>query len=217
MPEERFSIIVLSFLKTTEPVDIGRLTFRPTEDVKELSSEQATCVVEIADMLFLQDSLRIKSASYSIAPYIDLDHYTPTPTVEHLINIQAVIAYCYASPRHEFGDLFLSSEHASMAVFTPGRMFVSLVRPDFNVEDKDSAPDLEVDDRGEIAGYSGLYNFRYPFWVTKGSRLYGPLPKPTLNRNQNISHDLNRAKKSRTDYQLLKELLRKQNSARLHV
>ena len=87
---------------------------------------------EIARVLFLQDNLRIRSASYAIVPFVDPSH--STLDIEHLMNVQAVVAYCYASPRHEFGDLFLSSEHASMAIFTPARVPVPLVRPDFHVE-----------------------------------------------------------------------------------
>ncbi|MCK4827656.1 hypothetical protein KA005_68650, partial [bacterium] len=114
---KNFSIVVLPFLKTSGAVTIGQQTFRSTDDTDNLSSEQTTCLNEIRSMLFLQDNLRIKSSSYAIVPFIDFKD--STTLLEHLMNVQAVVAYIYASPRHEFGDLFLSSEHASMAIFSP--------------------------------------------------------------------------------------------------
>jgi hypothetical protein len=156
-------------------------------------------------MLFLQDNLRIRSASYAIVPFIDLN-YQPDD-VEYLMNVQAVVAYCYALPRHAFGDLFLSSEHASMAIFTPGRVSVYLVRPDFHVDAVEPPSDLVADHRSEVEGYAGLYNFRHPFWVVKGSRLYGPKPHLTFNHSQDLSFDLDRMTVARDDYRLLSELL----------
>ena len=43
-------------------------------------------------------------------------------------DIEAVVAYLYASPRHEFNALFLTPEHASIAVLTPNRVATALVR-----------------------------------------------------------------------------------------
>ena len=186
-------------------MSIGQLTFRSTDSNDGLSVEQAACVNEIASMLYLQDNLRIRSASYAVVPFIDLN-YQPND-VEHLMNVQAVVAYRYASPRHAFGDLFLSSEHASMAIFTPGQVSIYLVRPDFHVHAVEPTSDLAADQRGEVEGYAGLYNFRHHFWVAKGSRLYGPKPHLTLNQSQDLSFDLDRMTAARADYRLLSELL----------
>lgn len=202
-----YSYAVFPYLKTSNAVSIGQLTFRSTCITDKLTAKQVDYVNDIVSMLFLQDNLRIKSASYALIPFIDMNH--PEPEIEQLKNIQAVVAYCYASPRHEFGDIFLSSEHASMAVFSPGRVFKSLVYPSFHVEEIQNPPKLVADNRGEINGYAGLYNFRHHFWVTKGSRLYGPKPRLTLNISQDLSLDIARAQKSRCDYRLLCELLRK--------
>lgn len=204
------SFAVFPFLKTDGAVSIGHLIFRSTGDTAGLPAEQAACVDKIARMLFLQDNLRIRSASYAIVPFVDPSH--STLDIKHLMNVQAVVAYCYASPRHEFGDLFLSSEHASMAIFTPCRVPVGLVRPDFHVEVVEPASDLGADNQGDVQGYAGLYNFRHHFWVTKGSRLYGPKPHLTLNHSQDLSVDLDRAAEARSDYRLLNELLRKPNT-----
>jgi hypothetical protein len=213
---KNYSFAVFPFLKTHGAVSIGHLTFRSTDTTDGLTAEQAVCVNEIASMLFLQDNLRIRSASYAVVPFIDLSHQPDG--VECLMNVQAVVAYCYASPRHAFGDLFLSSEHASMVIFTPGRVSVYLVRPDFHVDAVEPPSDLVADHRGEVAGYAGLYNFRHPFWVAKGSRLYGPKPHLTLNHSQDLSFDFDRMTAARADYRLLSELLRKpdtQTSSRI--
>lgn len=208
--QKDYSVVVFPFLKTHGPVSIGHLTFRSTDATDDLSAEQAACVNDIAGMLFLQDNLRIRSASYAVVPFIDLS--CQPVDVESLMNVQAVVAYCYASPRHAFGDLFLSAEHASMAIFTPGRVLMYLVRPDFHVDAVESASDLVGDRRGEVDGYAGLYNFRHPFWVAKGSRLYGPKPHLTLNHSQDLSRDLAHVTAARVDYRLLRELLRKQDT-----
>jgi hypothetical protein len=82
------------------------------------------------------NSLRIKSASFAITPFVDLGYRSIA--ANDLINVQAVVAYFYASLRHTFGDLFLTSEHASMAIFTPGQVLATLVQPDFHVEAEES-------------------------------------------------------------------------------
>ena len=204
---KNYSIVVFPFLKTSGAVTIGQQTFRSTDDTDNLSSEQATCLNEIRSMLFLQDNLRIKSSSYAIVPFIDFKN--STTLLEHLMNVQAVVAYIYASPRHEFGDLFLSSEHASMAIFSPGKVSKYLLSPDFHVDNVGSVPKLTIDNRGDVEGYTGLYNFRHHFWVAKDSRLYGPKPHLTLNHSQDLMDDLDSAVKGRSDYQLLNALLRK--------
>jgi len=204
---QNYSFAVFPYLKTSNAVSIGQLTFRSTDVTDELTSKQEDYLNDIASMLFLKDNLRIKSASYALIPCIDINH--PEPSIEHLKNVQSVVAYCYASPRHEFGDIFLSPEHASMVVFSPGRVFKSLVCPDFHVDEVQNSSNLVADNRGEINGYAGLYNFRHHFWVAKGSRLYGPKPDLTLNISQDLISDIARAEKSRCDYRLLCEFLRK--------
>ena len=62
-------------------------------------------------MLFLQDNLRITSSTLAIIPYVDLRYRSVD--ANDLVDIQSVVAYFYAAPRHTFGELFLSPEHAS--------------------------------------------------------------------------------------------------------
>lgn len=179
-----YSLAMFPFLKTSAPVSIGNITFRSTDDTSQLSAEQAERVREIAEMLFLKNDLRIKTATYAVVPFIDVDH--PGPDLEYLSRVQAVVAYEYASPHEIFGDPFLSTEHASLAIFSPGRVSLSLVRPEHHVQAIGSGS-FVPDGRHWVEGYTGLYNFRHHFWVAKGSRLYGPMPHLTLNISQDLS------------------------------
>lgn len=140
---EPYSIVVFPFLKTTAPVDIGGMTFRSTDDLGGLSTNKARSVVEVAEMLFLQDHLRIKSASYSVLPFINVER-VPSPALEKLSRIQTIVAYCYAIPHHIFGDPHLAYEHASLAVFSPGRVSNFLVHPEYHVEPQSPDRSLEA-------------------------------------------------------------------------
>ena len=66
------AIAVFPFLKTTDPIQLGSFSFRSTDDTSDLEKDDASNVREIADMLFLKDDLRIRSASYAILPQLDL-------------------------------------------------------------------------------------------------------------------------------------------------
>lgn len=66
------AIAVFPFLKTTNPIQLGSFSFRSTDDTSDLEKDDASNVREIADMLFLKDDLRIRSASYALLPQLDL-------------------------------------------------------------------------------------------------------------------------------------------------
>src|SRR5262245_55245810 len=116
-----YSFAVFPFLKTSAPVTIGGITLRSTVDTGDLSAVEAKQVKEIAEMLFLQDHLQIRSASYARVPFVDLDRSDEvSATAQDLADLQAIVAYCYASPHPIFGDPFFQYEHASLALFSPG-------------------------------------------------------------------------------------------------
>lgn len=194
-----YSFAVFPFLKTSGPVSIGNATFRSTDDTNQLTADQFECLREIAAMLFLKDDLRIHSASYAVVPFINLDD--PTAELERLSNVQAFVAYAYASPHDVFGDPFLSAEHASLVIFSPSPVSIFLVKPKHHVDSVGVGSGLVADDRHEVQGYSGLYNFRHRFWVAKGSRLYGPIPHLTLNISQDLAQLGDRT--GRSDFDLL--------------
>jgi hypothetical protein len=72
MTDTDFAIAIFPFLKTSEPVRIGGYNFRPTEDIEGLPPRQAKAIGELAEMLFAQDDLRVKSASYAILPNMEV-------------------------------------------------------------------------------------------------------------------------------------------------
>lgn len=201
--DARHSIAVFPFLKTKEPVSIGRLTFRPTDDTSGLAPAEAALVADVSSMLFLRNDLRIRSASCAVIPFVDLT--SPSPDVAHLSDVQAVVAYLYNRPHEVFGDPFLSTEYASMVVFSPGTVFADLVEPNVNVEATRGDLESSADESGRMAGYEGLYDLRHHFWVTRGSRVYGPLPHLILNKSQDLGEDVRSALSShRPDYGLLR-------------
>lgn len=202
------AIAVFPFLKTREPVRLGDFTFRSTEDTKGLGEEDAARVREIAEMLFLQDDLRIRAAVYALLPPLDLDKKDDEPVLRKLDHVQAVVAYCYSAPRHTFGDLFFHLEHASLAIFSPEPVSIFLVRPGHNVEPLTDNSSLSPDQLHRVPGYQGRYNFRHPFYLAKGSRLYPPVPHIGLNISQDLAVDLHRCFAEAPQHHLLPALLR---------
>jgi hypothetical protein len=85
-------------------------------------------VGEIADMLFLQDDLRVRSASYAILPALDLEK--EDSCVRELEHVQAIVAYCYGAPQPTFGSTSLRFDHASLGIFSPEPVLIFMVRPD---------------------------------------------------------------------------------------
>jgi hypothetical protein len=199
------AVAVFPFLKTTDAIQLGTLAFRSTDDTSGLEQEDATHVREIADMLFLKDELRVRSASYAMLPRLVLDK--TDPGVPELERIQAIVAYCYSAPRHAFGDIFFHAEHASLAIFSPQPVTTFLVRPDHHVLAAGDLAPLEADEWHRVPGYEGRYNFRNPFWVAKGSRLYPPVPHISLNDSQDLAWDIGRAFREGPQHHLLPTLI----------
>jgi hypothetical protein len=207
MIEPQFAIAIFPFLKTTSPVRIGGYSFRSTTDLEGLPPDQAETIVELAGMLFAQDDLRIKSASYAVLPGIEV--HSGDLRLNHLANLRDVVSYLYAAPHDVFENVFLSPEETSLVLFTPSRVSIFLTRPEHHTESIATGPKPESDQHDYIPGYNGLYNFRHAFWVEPGSRLYGPKPHMTLNISQNLSIDLEHRMARRPYHHLLLDLLEK--------
>jgi len=197
-------IAVFPFLKTGSPVQLGRFTFNSTDDTSGLGDEDAAHVREVAEMLFVMDDLRVRSASYAMLPPLDLDKSDPLLT--DLEYVQSIVAYCYASPHPTFGNPFFHSEEASLVIFSPEPVTTFLARPDYHVVATDPSFSLAPDEWHRVMGYQGRYNFRHPFWVVKGSRLYPPVPHIGLNISQDLANDLE-SFFARPQHQLLPNLL----------
>jgi len=199
-----YSFAVFPFLKTSAPVLLPGITLYSTEDTAHLGPEDAKHVATIAAMLFLKDNQRIRSGTYARVSMIDLDH--PEKVPEQLERLQAIIAYCYATPHPGLGDPFLAYENASLAILTPGPVSTFLVRPEHHTISVTAEP-LSPDHRGYVPGYHGLYNFRHHFWVAPGSRLYPPVPEIALNIGQDLAGDLDEFFDQSLSYRFLPSLL----------
>jgi len=209
-----YSFAVFPFLKTSTAVTVGQLTFRSTDDTDGLAAQQASQVNEISQMLFLQDQLRIRSASYAVVPWIDLNNRDESgAALEELAHLQALVAYCYATPHPIFCNPFFHYEHASLAIFSPGKVSIYLVRPEHHVESVGSEIPLTKDHRGEVDGYHGLYNFSHHFWVASGSRLYPPIPRVGLNISQDMAADLGQFLFESSHYPLVLRLFERPKTA----
>jgi hypothetical protein len=201
MTDTDFAVAIFPFLKTSAPVRIGSYTFRSTDDVDGLPPNQAKAINEIAQMLFAQNNLRVKSAAYAILPGIEV--HSDDRRLGYLAHLRGVLAYFYAAPHEVFGDVFLPPEEISLALFTPARVSVFLTRPDHHTERTVPISGPEPDSSHYVPGYNGLYNFRHSFWVEPGSRLYGPKPHMTLNISQDLYADIEHRMGVRPDYHLL--------------
>ena len=203
--DKTYSVVLFPFLKTSSPVRLGSLEFRSTNDIDGLPKDQATSVAEIANMLFASGNQRIERASFAIVDRVDFGSGGAPVGLDVLSDIEAVVAYLYASPRHEFNDIFLTPEHASIVVLTPNRVSALLLRSSVNVINVGENVDLETDAAGFVDGYDGIFGLRHYFWVAPGSRVYGTTPRPTLNISQDLASDVQRC--ARTDYRLLLQSL----------
>ena len=198
-------IAVFPFLKTHGTVRLGSFIFRSTDDITGLDEEDSAHVREIADMLFLQDDLRVHSGSYAILPAIDLEKVDSS--VRELEDVQAIVAYCYSAPHPTFGSTFLCFEHASLAIFSPEPVSIFMVRPEYHVDLVGPRSKLIPDQWHRVPGYQGRYNFRHPFWVIRGSRLYPPVPNIGLNISQDLASDIGQCLSEASKHRLLLELL----------
>jgi hypothetical protein len=205
MPD--FAVAVFPFLKTSAPVQIGGYLFRSTEDREGLPPSQAKAVGEISQMLFVQDNLLVKSASYAIIP--ELEVHSADPRLAKLAHLRDVVAYFYAAPHEVFGDVFLAPEEVSLALFSPSSVNVFLTRPTHHTRSTESALGSEPDQLRRVPGYNGLYNFRHSFWVEPGSRLYGPKPHMNPVIAQDLASDLEHQMTGHPSYDLVRGLLEK--------
>jgi len=187
--QDQYSIVVFPFLRTSGRVQIGDLLFRSTDDVADLSAAQVTAVTEVAEMLFAWDDLHISRATYALVPLIDLTW--GMPEAPSLTNTQAVLGYLYASPSDAPDSRpFLPTEAASAVVFTPGDVPPSLTRESPNATSLSGRSVPEGDGFRGVPGYSASYNFRHDFWVERGSRVYPPIPRISLNDHQDLRQDV---------------------------
>ena len=197
-------IAVFPYLRTHEPVELGGLLFRSTEDVKDLSSEDAKHLREIVEALYLIDNIGVDEVVYSLLPPVE---FAEDPSLlQTLENIHAVVAYCYGPPSPLTGDPFLDVEDVSMAIFSPQPIPLFLIDPpgpDYSSRPHRSLPQ---DQWQRVEGFEGRFNFRHAFWAAQGSRVYSPLPHMVRNLSQDLAYDLDRIF-AQPQYERLRSLL----------
>jgi hypothetical protein len=211
MADLDYTIAVFPFLKTSAPVKIGNHLFRSTDDVDELPPLYAKAVRELAPMLFVQGDLRVRSATYTVIPGLEV--HSGDPRLAQLRCLREVVAYLYSFPHPVFDNVFLSADEVSLVLFTPGQVTSYLTRPSHHTSFTSPPSGPEPGKFGEVPGYRGLYNFRHHFWLEPGSRLYGPKPHMVLNISQDLSSDLEQWGIARNDFSLLLDLLNKPETA----
>jgi hypothetical protein len=196
------SFVVFPFLPTSQPIDLAGITLYSTDDTAHLSSENAKHVETIARMLFLQDDVRVKSATYATVPASlrPIRYERETAEFERLERLQSLIAYCYCAPHRTLGTPFLSYEHASLAIFTPELVSVYLLNPRLRMANS-------VSPEEQVPGYHGLYNFRHHFWVANESRLYPPVVQIGPNDALDLAGDLDHFFTQSLSYRFVPQLL----------
>lgn len=201
--EDLFSIAVFPYLKTSGPVRIGPYTFRSTEDIEGLSEAEATAVAELTAMLYAQNNLRVRSASYAVTPQVHVRGLFQIPDV--LRWLHSLVAYLYGAPNEQFGDSFLGFESATLLVLTPGRVRRFLIEPEQHTIPENPL-EIEWDQHHDAPGYDGLLNFEVHFWVVKGARIYPPVPHITLNISQDLAADCTQFVEHGSGYELVRLL-----------
>jgi Apea-like HEPN len=198
-PEDLFSIAMFPYLKTFETIQIGPYLFRSTDDLEGLSEAQSTAVSEVTAMLYAQNNLRVRSASYAVIPQIHVFGVIQIPEV--LKRLHSFITYMYGTPNEQFGDPFLRVECATLLVLTPNRVPRFLIEPEHHTI-LDDPLDIAWDN-DHAPGYDGMLDLTEPFWVVKGSRIYPPVQHITLNISQNLAADCNQFLAQGTGYELV--------------
>jgi hypothetical protein len=196
------SFALFPFLKTGHRVTIGGAQFRSTDDVEGLTSDQTDHVSKLANMLYLKDDLRIRSASYAILPRVEMERplgiIRSDETVAKMKQIREVVGYCYAYTHEPSGDSFFPFESSSMVLCTPSsRVSIYSVRPNHHVVDLSPDTLPKPNEFGFLDGYNGLYNFTDYFSTAAGSRLYGPITHISVNDSQSLGYDLTEARESK--------------------
>lgn len=158
-------------------------------------------------MLFVQDDLRVLSASYAVTAKLDFDR--PDPELRRLQRAHTVLAYLYGAP-HDTHDLpAFGPAETSLALFTPARVIKFLTRPDHHTVRVGSEPLASADERHELQGYNGLFSFSEAFRVEKSGRVYGPRRHVMLNIAQDLLHDFGERGDPHSAPELLFGLLRR--------
>ena len=204
MTEHKKCLVIFPYLKTRDRFIIGGFEFRSTDDIADLPSDESDSIKNIVQMLYIQDDIRIKSATFAIAPITD--NLKELPNVEVFEKIGLVIGYLYASPNNQLNNIFLHSINSSILIVKPKNVSRYLVFPEINSILPEHKDTLQYTPIGDTQGYEYIFNFQKYSWTTKLGRIYPPGSDVHMNKFQDLSRDIARATNERPDFKILTDL-----------
>jgi hypothetical protein len=182
--ENKVIFVILPYLKTAKPVNIRGITFRSSNDLDGLSTEDQRHLKNLFAMFFLRNSLRITEMTYALLQLED-DQGKNEDLIDRMSQAQALIAYRYSYPHHIDGRPFLPLEYSSVYLFQAAPVSEFLVWPEDRVENMTGENPTEAHRKGHwLDGYDGLLNWTYDLWVVPGVAIYPTIPNLLLNLPQ---------------------------------
>lgn len=181
--QERITFALFPYLRTSEPISIGGIIFRSTQDTTDLSPDQAEKLRGALELFYLQDDIHISVCSYAVVPYVNINHpeeFVPFEKLRH------VVAYLYAVPHLPSDGTLLALEHATLFLLSPAKLSEYLVRP---YRQEIPGNNQHGHDDHVIDGFEGICNLRHYLWLGAGSRIYPPVHRIVLGGRQDLALD----------------------------
>lgn len=178
----------LPYLRTREPIKYRDLTFRSIDDLHDLPVQALDDLAVLSGLFFLRDNYRIKEMTFA-AQLIDGDDERKA-FASLLDEFETLVAYSYASPRVESNDIFLTPEHATLYWFVPSAVTQYLIYEEWGVDCQEDILYPPPNDRHELPGFEVYRKGRLVNWIARGSRIYPPVSRITLNQSQDLFRDI---------------------------
>ncbi len=189
-------IVVFPYLKSSKKFMYKDIEFRNINDISGFSKRISNHLSIIKNLFYLRDNFLLDQITYSVLQIPIKDIKTKNKLFLQLREFKTLLAYLYSSPHPIFGNTFLSNEHASVFIIESERIPLDLVNNEISVKRVGNNCYPKPDKRGDINGYRIYLDFKYIFWVTKGSRIYPPIVSMWTNQLQDLYSDLQRFKSS---------------------
>src|ERR1051326_8768973 len=174
-PSEEFLLAILPYLKTSRPISIRVIIFRPARDAEPLSGIERDALNSLLEMFVLRHSPDPQSTVYACTPLQSEGSVNAETLLQALRTAQTYITYLYASPHPSSGEPFLPTETSSLYLFQPARVPHSLAAwPRQSSQVTIRTPEGSM--RWEVEGFTGLLNWHRHLWVAEGSQIFPPVP-----------------------------------------
>jgi len=188
MTAPTYAFAFFPYLRTSGPVTYRGVTLNNSDDAVGVPDEARADFALLKSLFFLRDNYRLCHTTYAVVTVPDKGN--ENDNLEVLLEFQTIVAYLYSAPRAQFNDIFLSFEHASLYWFLRKPTSKYVICEDWEVEPLPGSDYPPPDDRQELPAYEAYLNGWLVTWVTKGSRIYPPVPRIGMNRSQNLYYDL---------------------------